>query len=338
MITNILALGSRSECRRVTRVTLRQLQIFICVAKRLNLRLAAEELHIAQSSISQHLRLLQKEFGRELHKKVGSRIELTPTGTLFLRECKSISARIENLKARLRRNFGEPRDSVLSIGGNYTTSTTVLPPLLALFQKSHENIRLRLRTDDGWAIAGMLLKGDIELALVHNHPRYQQLVTEVFNSQPVVACVSPGHPLAKKKSLPLDDMRHFGFVVRRPTYGKTARSQRFIGALAKKGYLPKVTMECDTSEVKRFAVKNQMGIGLMFKSTVQDDLKRKELVEIQLPGVKLNRRSYLIYHKAKPLSKAAQEFIDLLRAHHNKNPNIPPDSKKQRGLHSVLDL
>jgi DNA-binding transcriptional LysR family regulator len=299
-------------------VTLRQLQIFIVAAKRLNLRLAAEELHIAQSSISQHLRLLQDEFGKELHRKVGSGIELTPTGKAFLKESKSINARIENLKLKLLSNFAEPVESTLTIGGSYTASSTCLPELLALFKKNHDHVRLRLRTDNGWAIAGKLLTGDIDVALVHNHPGYHQLATEVFANEPVIACVSHDHPLAQKQLLTLDNIRRFGFIIRRPPNSKIGRSYRFIETLDRKGLRPKVVMECDTSEAKKSAVKNQMGIGMMFRSTVQDELKSRELIEVRLPGVKLHRRSYILYHKTRPLSPAARDFIELLRAHRPK--------------------
>ena len=303
-------------------MTLRQLQIFIVVAERRNLRVAAEELRIAQSSISQHLRLLQEEFGKEFYRKVGGGIELTPAGISFLRKAKSIIDRLETLKIKLR-NFPEPAASSLTVGGNHTASVKYLPFLLALFRQTHENVRLKLRTDDGWTIAGKVLTGEIDIAVVHDHPGYKQLIAEPCGSEEEVACVGPRHPLAKTKRLTLEDMRHFGFVIRRP-HERSGKSQRFIETFYNK-FRPKVILECDTSEAKKSAIKNHMGIGTMFKSFIQDDLKSGELVELALPGPKLCRNSFVIYRKDKPLSSAAQDFLQLLRSQRGLTQDRPDD-------------
>src|ERR1700730_8881987 len=114
-------------------MTLRQLEIFIVVARRLDLRTAAQELHIFQPSISEQLRLLQEEFGKQLHRKAAHGIELTPAGTFFLKEAKGIISQISNLKAKLGPKEDKPS---LSIGGCYSASNEFLPFLLSLFKKT----------------------------------------------------------------------------------------------------------------------------------------------------------------------------------------------------------
>jgi DNA-binding transcriptional LysR family regulator len=301
-------------------VTLRQLQIFIVVANRLNLRVAAEELHIAQSSISHHLRLLQGEFGKELHRKVGSGIDLTPTGILFLKECKSIIARIDRLKVTLHSKFAESIPTTLTVGGSYTASTSCLPLLLARFRKTHEDIRLYLRTETGRILTRMALASDLDVVVTHNQPAYRQLAAEPFLVEPVVLCVGRKHPLAKKKRLSWDDLRNFGFVIRKPRRDMGI-SARFIEGLKKKGFTPKVVMQCDSVEAKRAAIKNQMGIGICFRPTIEDDLKKGELVELDLPGGGSHVKSYIIYHKTRAPSAATQDFIQLLRDHRDKMQN-----------------
>ena len=94
-------------------MTLRQLEIFIVTASLLNLKEAARKLHIAQSAISHHLRVLQEEFGTRLHRKNGNGIELTPAGALFLKEAKAIISQIEHLKANFASHAAEPVDPKL---------------------------------------------------------------------------------------------------------------------------------------------------------------------------------------------------------------------------------
>jgi DNA-binding transcriptional LysR family regulator len=298
-------------------MTLRQLEIFVVVATRLNLRAAGEVLRIAQPTISLRLRLLEQELGTKLYTKTGRGIQVTPPGELLLREAKDILLQIDNVKVSLRKKFTESNQSSLTIGGSYTASTTCLPLLLARFKKSHKNVRLDLRTNDGWFLARTVLTGDVDVAIVHNRAIYRRLAAEPFGLDPVVACVSRKHPLAKKKSLTSNDMRNFGFIVRKPL-NNLVRKDQFIEHLKRKGFKPQVVMECDSAEAKMVAVKNQMGIGLIFKPVGEDALKKGELVELKLPGGPLYWKSYIIYHKTKSLSPAAQDFLQLLRDHRAK--------------------
>jgi DNA-binding transcriptional LysR family regulator len=298
-------------------VTLHRIQIFVIVATRLNLRAAAEELDISQSSISQHLRLLQNEIGKKLHNRIGNGIELTQAGTIFLAEAKKIVARIGGLKAKLRSKFAESAPASLSVGGTYTASTSYLPLLLAQFKKGHDDIVLRLRTAPATTLARMTLSGDLDLAIVHNQPAYRQLAIEPFLPEPVVFCVGRRHSLAKKKSLTWEDLNDFGLVITK-LRGSMGISDRFIKDVKRKGGSINVVMECDSTESKRAAVKNRVGIGICYRPTIENDLKKGDLVELRLPGVDLCANTYILYRKNKPLSPAGQDFINLLRQHREK--------------------
>jgi DNA-binding transcriptional LysR family regulator len=295
-------------------MTLRQLEIFIVVAHKLNLRKTSQELHIAQSSISHHLQLLHREFGKQLHRKVGSGIELTAAGTLFLKEARSIVSRIDGLRAKFRATTAEPVQSSLTVGGNSAASAKLLPLLMALFKKNHENVQLKLRTAPGTLLYEMVLKGDVDVALVQHKPASDQLVAELYSKDILVACVSPKHPLAKTTRLSPDDMRNFGFIGSRHP-AEERKPHQFINMLEKRGFKPKLVLECNYAEAKKNAVKNQIGIGLFLKWSVTEELQNRELVELELPGNKLTSNCYIIYRKRSLLSPLARDFVELLRAH-----------------------
>jgi DNA-binding transcriptional LysR family regulator len=178
----------------------------------------------------------------------------------------------------------------------------------------------------------MVLKGEIDLAIVHSSRRYPQIIREPFGNEPVIACVSRKHPLAAKKILTADDLKQFGFVTRR--FDDTATSERFFDGLRKRGLSPRTALECDSAEIKRAAVKSQIGIGLLYKPLVEEDLKTGELVEIQLPGGRLPGNSYIVYHKSRTLSSAARDFLELLRQYRAQLQNRS-EEKRLRELFQV---
>jgi DNA-binding transcriptional LysR family regulator len=297
-------------------MTLRQLQIFIVVANRLNLRAAAQELHISPPSISEQLRLLQEEFGTHLHRKVGSGIELTAAGVLFLKEAKAIIAQIKNLKAKLGKDLA-PIEPSLTIGGCYSAANELLPSLLSLFKKRHLNVQLNLRTGNRSDLEQMVLSGDGDLAVVHELPSSAKVAAELFDTDPVIAFVGINHPLANKRRLDWNDLGRFGFVVRGPRTGPGI-IHRYCRNLVKKKAKIRVIMQCNSPAAVKTAVAQNAAIGILFKGSIESDINKGQFKQIQLPGETVESKRYVIYHKMRPLSPSTKEFIELLRTHRDK--------------------
>jgi DNA-binding transcriptional LysR family regulator len=293
------------------RITLHRLRLFSEVARRGNLRAASEDLRVSQPSISAQIRLLEKELGTKLWRKTGKGIELTPAGNHLLRYSLRIVRRVETAKVRLRREFRGLMSPSLLIGGSEIASTKFLPPLLGIFKKRHPELEIRLRTGSGAVLARLVLTGEIDLALVNGCPDYWHIVKEPFGLGPIIACVSRNHPLAKKTVLTQDDMDGFGFITR--TDDDIDHSAKFLGMLKARGFRPWVAVECESSASKRAAALNGLGITLIFRDFVQDDLASGELVELEVSGGELYVNSSLIYHKTRPLPRAAEAFLALLR-------------------------
>jgi DNA-binding transcriptional LysR family regulator len=306
------------------RITLHRLQLFTEVARRGNLRAASEDLRISQPSISAQIRLLEKELGAKLWKKNRQGVELTPAGNLLLRLTLRIVRRVETAKLRMRREFRGLMSPALSIGGSEIASTKFLPPLLGIFKKQYPELEIRLRTSSGAVLAKLVLTGEIDLALVNGCPDYWHIVKEPFGLGPIVACVSRNHPLAKKKVLTQGAMDEFGFITRKRD--DTGHSANFLGILKARGFKPRVAVECESSASKRAAALNELGITLIFKGFVQGDLSSGELVELDVPGGELYVNSSLIYHKSRPLPRAAEAFLALLRA---KRPAMTADKRAE---------
>ena len=86
-------------------MTLHQLRIWIAVAKRQSMTKAAAELHIKQPSVTQQVKLLEKEYRLKLYEiNFGRGIELTQAGRLFLKYAKKILSHVDNLERDVRRS------------------------------------------------------------------------------------------------------------------------------------------------------------------------------------------------------------------------------------------
>ncbi len=74
-------------------------------------------------------------------------------------------------------------------------------------------------------------------------------------------------------------------------------------------------MHCESPEAVKVAVSRGMGVGILFKDVISDSLNKGEFKELTPPVDGLEGKTFIVYHKTRPLSPVAQDFLKLLRAH-----------------------
>ena len=156
-------------------------------------------------------------------------------------------------------------------------------------------------------------KREVELAVLSNPTSNHHLAIEPYRSEPLVAFVASTHPPAGKHQLTWEDLGRLGFVIQQPLEGQGATAQ-FVRRLEDRGVKLKVVMRCESPEAVKVAVSRRMGVGILFKDVVADSLKKGEFRELRLPVDGLDGKSFIVYHKTRPLSPVAQDFLKLLRA------------------------
>jgi DNA-binding transcriptional LysR family regulator len=273
---------------------------------------ASEELYITQPAVTKQLKALERDFNANLYRRMGRGIELTDMGQAFLGKVKKILRNYDSLIQTSRANRSTVKVETLTIGGSYSPSAVLLPSLLARYKKSHPQVDLNLRTDNRANIERLVSKGQVELAVLSNPTSNHHLAIEPYRSEPLVAFVASDHPLVKKKQLTWEDLGRHGFVIRQPLEGQGATAQ-FIHRLKDRGIKLKVVMHCESPEAVKVAVSRGMGVGILFKDVIADSLKKGEFRELTLPVEGLDGKSFIVYHKSKPLSPLAQDFLSLLR-------------------------
>ena len=76
-----------------------------------------------------------------------------------------------------------------------------------------------------------------------------------------------------------------------------------------------VALRCGTPNAVKAAVKNNMGIGILFADMLRDDVAHKDFKLLNFTGApELLGHSYISFNKKKPLSRAANDFLMLLRS------------------------
>ncbi|MGH7367159.1 MAG: LysR family transcriptional regulator, partial [Candidatus Rokuibacteriota bacterium] len=125
-------------------MTLRQLEVFLAVARARSYRQAAEALHTSQPALSQHVRELEGELGARLLDRLSRGVVLTEAGRLLEERAKRVFATLADAREVLGELKGLQRGSLL-VGASTTPGVYVLPAVIAEFRRRHPGIELRLR-------------------------------------------------------------------------------------------------------------------------------------------------------------------------------------------------
>ncbi|MEV8468866.1 LysR family transcriptional regulator [Fluviibacterium sp. DFM31] len=226
----------------------RHLRYFIAVAEEQHFRRAAERLGIAQPAISRAIRDLETDLGVVLFERSNKKVEITPAGQRFLKDCKNIWRSLENAVTDVRL-VSEGRAGALRVGYTDMAISGRLPGLLKEFQDREPGIVLRPHMDPTIYQLERLRNDELDIAFVTGPIKESGLEQLPIQSEKFVCIVYSSHPLAKRESVRLEELANEDFVL-----GPAKEWEHFQAYLfpmcRQAGFIPKVTQEAyDTSGI-----------------------------------------------------------------------------------------
>ena len=153
-------------------MNLRQLNIFINVAKTLNITKTSKELYLAQPSVSLAIKELENEYNIKLFKRIKQRLILTEEGKVLLRYAKQIVSDINLFDDKANNLAKKPKLNLacsLSIGENYLAN-------LIKNYKDKEDFSFHFNILISSKIINGILNGDYDLGIVESEVNDKSLI------------------------------------------------------------------------------------------------------------------------------------------------------------------
>jgi DNA-binding transcriptional LysR family regulator len=191
---------------------LRHLRYFVAVAEELNFSRAAERLHMAQPPLSAAIRQLEQELGTELLVRTTREVRLTDAGRTFLEGARRTLAELQRACNETQR-AGAGETGQLRIGFSWSARFETLPALGRAFRQSHPDVSLL--TEEMWnaRMLSALRSATVDLAVALCPEVAGELSYEPVRSEPVVALLADGHPLATQETLALRALAEERFLL-----------------------------------------------------------------------------------------------------------------------------
>jgi DNA-binding transcriptional LysR family regulator len=221
---------------------LRQLRYFIAVADELHFTRAAARLGIAQPPLSQQVRRLEQDLGVRLFDRTNRRVQLTDVGRAFLTEAKLTLVQADRAIDVARRAPTSQAGRIV-IGAQGTAEVSVFPRVLPRFLKRYPDVDVTLQTPlmPPEQVA-MLRDGQIDVGFLRLPVRDPALVVVPILSEPLIAALPMRHPLARRRSVTLQELAASTFVMFRRRYAPGLYDV-IMGVWRAAGLKPKVLEE-----------------------------------------------------------------------------------------------
>lgn len=279
---------------------LRHLVTFKAIVEQGGFKNAAEHLGYAQSSVTVHIKELEKELGKPLFDRLGRKVFLTSYGTRFLPYTTKIldlySEAIESI------NIDEIPRGNLVIGVSELITQYRIPALFTEYKTKYPNVSITLKSLESEDISTAIRNGEIDLALILEKSNWSQKEMHIEKiKDELIVLISP------------TDNKNSDTILF--TEEGCSYKSMFENYLREKEIEVQDTLSFTSLEAIKQCVIRGMGISMLPYFSIKDELDSQKIKGQFLKLNETENSTFLVYHKNKQLTSAIQSMINLIKDH-----------------------
>lgn len=288
---------------------LKPLRAFCQTARLGSVSRAAEALYVSQPAVTLQLQALEREMGVKLLERSGRRLVMTREGEALYELARPLVEGLDGIDGAFRERMQGMDAGALNVAAGTSTILYLLPPIVERFKAEHPDVRLALHNVTGASGLDLLRSDDVDLAVGSMLDVPADLdYAPVHRFEPMLI-TPPGHPLADKPDLTLEDLSPYGLILppqRLTTY-------RMVDLVFQRARVPyTVALEVGGWEIIKQYV--AMGLGISIVTAIcLTDTDRDRLRSRSLAGWFPDRSYGVVVRKGKFLSPQARAFTELIK-------------------------
>lgn len=286
-----------------------QLRYFVAVARDGNFSRAAERCHVSQPSLSQQIQKLEDELGEKLFVRLKRRTVLTGAGEALLPRAQRILKEAE----AARQDVADAADLLrgrVQIGVLPTIAPYLLPRVLARAARECPGVEWIVHEEHTSRLLQLAAACEIDVALLSTTAPDDRFAIEDLHDEELLLALPPAHRLAKKRRVTMSDLESERFILMKEGHCLGDQALQFCG---RHELLPSVVFRSAQLETIQSLITAGFGVSLIPEMARQRG-RTAQPVYRSLAPPRPRRVLRALWRREQHLSKAAQEFLRLLRA------------------------
>jgi len=275
----------------MTRMDLRQLEMFRAVAEQGTFTRAAHRLHVSQSAVSRQVQLLEEELGGALLRRSAKGVILTEAGELLLSMSHRVERDVKEALAEISQTHALQR-GILHLGGGMTVCLYVLPRLLKKYRRLYPGVDLRITTGRSEKILELVRAHEVDLGLLTLPINARDLEVLPVMKEEMVVVTTPGHPLSREKTIDPKALGKFPLIL----YEAGSNTRKVLDQFfLEEGISAEVAMETENVEIIKAMVAINLGVTIVPYTPVARDVRGGRLACVRIRGRRLFRETGWVF-------------------------------------------
>jgi len=272
---------------------------------------AANLSFVSQPAVTKQIQHLENTYGALLFERKDGRLSLTKNGEILYPYARSIVDEYNRSQESIQERLDDA-NTRLTVGASYTIGEYLLPSLMGKFKKKHPKLKLSLSINNTPKILDELANDVLDLALVEGVIQDEDLLAESFADDELVLIHPPDHPWNNREEITIEEITHERMLWRETTSGTRLIIEKI---LKDHNVLDKIDndMVLGTTQAIKSAVAAGLGVSIVSRLTVAQELKQGTLKEISIRNTDLKRDLWLVRKNQKFNKSNVVSFVDFIR-------------------------
>lgn len=283
-----------------------QLKVFTSVFRNKSFSKASEELHLTQPTISNHIKALEDEFACKLFDRLGRTIIPTKEAEVLFSHSLEVIEKVGVLKEAIV-EMKKDLTGKLIIGASSIPGVYLMPRIMTEFQKRYPSITFQIVISDSRGIIDSISRHEVLLGIVGARIGNEQIHYVPFIEDELIAVSSPS--LVRESKMTLKELVKLPMVLREEGSGTRRETEKFMESKGVSLEGIKLAGIFGSTDAVKQAVKAGLGVSILSKFSVADELDYKILHEIKLTDIEMKRKFYIVTHKKRTLPRVYDAFL-----------------------------
>lgn len=290
-------------------VALENLRLFRDIAHARSVSKGAKLNQISQSAASQQMQELERHLGVTLLDRTTRPLTLTNAGKLYLDYCRDSLRRRDELETALHR-LKHDKQGKVHIAAIYSVGLSEMSDIEARFSMHYPQGELVVSYLRPEKVFEAVQEDRADLGLVSYAESTRDVVALPWREEEMVVAAAPQHPLAGHGTITAADLQDQAFI----GFDEDLPIQQDIDRYLRERRVTVDTIfRFDNLQMIKEAVTHGIGLSIMPRRVMEDDLAHGRLVSLRLTPSDLFRPVRIIHRRRKAFSELAQGLLGILR-------------------------
>ncbi|WP_025729044.1 LysR family transcriptional regulator [Atopobacter phocae] len=183
-----------------------KIESFVLLCEHKNFSEVAIMKYTTQSTISKHIKSMEKELGSKLFERRKKTVQLTAEGELFQPYAINILKQYNDSLHSLSEYKNKVKKK-LRIGTTFLFGSCVIPSIVSEYKNQHPDTDIKITINSSKEILKKLHHKEIDIAFISNYIKYdsQRYTGQPYKKDSLVLIAPPHHPFSKKSSISLNE-------------------------------------------------------------------------------------------------------------------------------------